>query len=106
MNLEAYLPSLSTTRARHDCESCKLRSLRMFCNLDSPALADFSQIGRKINLLKGAKLFQEDSPSNGVFVICTGQVKLFYTSKEGKTLILKIAVPGDVVGLGAVISGS
>jgi CRP/FNR family transcriptional regulator, cyclic AMP receptor protein len=78
----------------------------MFCNLDSPALADFSQIGRKINLLKGAKLFQEDSPSNGVFVICTGQVKLSCTSKEGKTLILKIAVPGDVVGLGAVISGS
>lgn len=26
--------------------------------------------------------------------------------KEGKTLILKIALPGDVLGLGAVISGS
>jgi CRP/FNR family cyclic AMP-dependent transcriptional regulator len=34
------------------------------------------------------------------------QVKLSCTSKDGKTLILKIAMAGDVLGLGAVISGS
>ncbi len=78
----------------------------MFCNLDEEALSDFSSIGVEVNLLKGAKLFREDEPSNGVFVICTGQVKLSCTSREGKTLILKIAMPGDVLGLGAVISGS
>ena len=38
-------------------------------------------------------------------MICTGQVKLSCTSKEGKTLILKIAKPGEVLGLSAVISG-
>jgi CRP/FNR family transcriptional regulator, cyclic AMP receptor protein len=78
----------------------------MFCNLDTTALADFESIGVQATLPRGAKVFQEDEPSNGVFVICTGQVKLSCTSKEGKTLILKIAMPGDVLGLGAVISGS
>jgi len=78
----------------------------MFCNLDAEALADFESIGVQATLPKGAKLFQEDGPSNGVFVICTGQVKLSCTSREGRTLILKIAMPGDVLGLGAVISGS
>lgn len=97
---------LSTARPVRDCGSCELRSLRMFCNLDEEALSDFSSIGVEVNLLKGAKLFREDEPSNGVFVICTGQVKLSCTSREGKTLILKIAMPGDVLGLGAVISGS
>jgi CRP/FNR family transcriptional regulator, cyclic AMP receptor protein len=78
----------------------------MFCNLDAEALGDFESIGAQVTLPKGAKLFHEDGPSNGVFVICTGQVKLSCTSREGRTLILKIAMPGDVLGLGAVISGS
>jgi CRP/FNR family transcriptional regulator, cyclic AMP receptor protein len=88
------------------CDACELRSLRTFCNLGAEALVDFGSIGVQVTLPKGAKLFQEDRPSNGVFVICTGQVKLSCISREGRTLILKIAMPGDVLGLGAVISGS
>lgn len=57
-------------------------------------------------LARGARLFHEGESSGGVFVVCTGQVKLSCTSKDGKTLILKIAMAGDVLGLGAVISGS
>lgn len=78
----------------------------MFCNLDKAALTDYAAIGTELQFTKGATLFEEGSRSSGVFVVCTGQVKLFCTSKEGKTLILKIAMPGDVLGLGAVISGS
>jgi len=78
----------------------------MFCNLDDRALADFEKIGQQQLLLKGAKLFHEDARGDGVYVICTGQVKLSCTSRQGKTLILKIAVPGDVLGLSAAMSGS
>jgi CRP/FNR family cyclic AMP-dependent transcriptional regulator len=78
----------------------------MFCNLGDEALADFGSIGTQATLPKGTKLFQESGRSNGIFVICTGQVKLSCTSREGRTLILKIALPGDILGLGAVISGS
>jgi CRP/FNR family transcriptional regulator, cyclic AMP receptor protein len=78
----------------------------MFCNLDGAALADYATIGVETSFVRGTTLFNEGGLSDGVFVICTGQVKLFCTSKEGKTLILKIAMPGDVLGLGAVISGS
>jgi len=78
----------------------------MFCNLDEAALADFDAIGVQASFPQGTTLFEEGGASNAVFVICTGQVKLSCTSKEGKTLILKIAMPGDVLGLGAVISGS
>jgi len=91
---------------QRDCGNCELRSLRMFCNLDQAALGDFNAIGVQASLPRGATLFQEDTVSSGVYVICTGQVKLSCTSKDGKTLILKIAMPGDVLGLGAVISGS
>jgi CRP/FNR family cyclic AMP-dependent transcriptional regulator len=88
------------------CIECEHRSLRMFCNLDAGALKDYAAIGRETNFPKGVTLFTESDVSANVFVICTGQVKLYCTSKEGKTLILKIALPGDVLGLVAVISGT
>ena len=59
-----------------------------------------------MTLPKGAVLFNEDDTSHGVLVLCSGQVKLSCSSREGKTLILKIAMAGDVLGLGAVMSGT
>jgi CRP/FNR family transcriptional regulator len=78
----------------------------MFCNLSPDELKDFDRLGTQVRLPKGAVLFHEDEPSQCISVICSGQVKLSCTSREGKTMILKIAVPGDLLGLGAVISGS
>jgi len=97
---------LSRSTAAVRCNDCAHRTHRMFCNLSAVALADFDAIGVQLVLAKGTFLFREHDPGDSVHVICSGQVKLSCTSREGRTLILKIAVPGDVVGLGAVISGS
>ena len=88
------------------CVSCEYRSLRMFCNLSAEELNDLDSIGLQWRLPKGTILFQEGDPSDHVAVICQGQVKLSCSSSEGKVLILKIAGPGDVLGLGAAIAGS
>jgi CRP/FNR family cyclic AMP-dependent transcriptional regulator len=101
------LPTSSPPRPKLlDCINCEYRSLRTFCNLDEAALNDYAKIGVESSYSSGTTLFREGGPSRGVYVICTGQVKLFCNSKEGKTLILKIAMPGDVLGLGAVLSDS
>lgn len=42
----------------------------------------------------------------GIYFLCKGRVKLSATSKEGHTLIFKIAQPGEVLGLNAIISGT
>lgn len=89
----------------HDCSDCEYRSHRMFCNLSPDTLTKFEGIGILEKIPKGTTLFSENDPSSRIWVICTGQVKLSCTSKEGRTLILKIAKPGDVLGLSAVISG-
>jgi len=49
-------------------------------------------------------LFIEGQMPRGVFVLCSGKVKLSTTSREGKTIITKISDAGDVLGLNAVIS--
>ena len=54
----------------------------------------------------GALLFVEGQTPRGVYVLCSGKVKLSTTSKEGKVLILKQAEAGEVLGLSAAISGT
>jgi CRP/FNR family transcriptional regulator len=45
----------------------------------------------------------EKQESRGIFMLCEGQVKLSVSSSEGKTLILRIAKAGEVLGLMAVL---
>jgi CRP/FNR family transcriptional regulator, cyclic AMP receptor protein len=54
----------------------------------------------------GALLFMEKQGPRGVFVLCAGQVKLSISSSTGKTLILRIAKPGEILGLMAAMSDS
>jgi CRP/FNR family cyclic AMP-dependent transcriptional regulator len=53
-----------------------------------------------------AVLFVEGQSPRGVYVLCSGKVKLSTTSREGKVLILKQAEAGEVLGLSAAISGT
>ncbi len=76
----------------------------MFCNLTPEALKDFDSIGMLMGHARGAKLFTEGDAARNVFIMCSGQVKISSTSREGKTMILKIAGPGDVLGLSAVLA--
>ena len=55
---------------------------------------------------RGAVLFAEGQRSRGVYILCEGRAKVFVASAEGKTLVLKIARPGDVLGLNSVLMGN
>jgi CRP/FNR family cyclic AMP-dependent transcriptional regulator len=88
------------------CKNCSDRSLRILCDLSGQARTDFEALGMQMKLPKRAIIFQEDDLCDAVTIVCMGQVKLSCTSREGKTHILKIAVPGDVLGMGAAISNA
>jgi CRP/FNR family cyclic AMP-dependent transcriptional regulator len=100
------MPMNSANRALCDCSHCEFQSMRMFCNLGPSAFAEFDSLGSRTEVESGTKIFEEEAPVDGVFVLCHGRVKLSATSRQGKTLILRIASPGDVLGLGAVLSGA
>ncbi len=88
------------------CQSCKLRASGFFCQLSAPALKDFNAIRSSAMYPPGALLFLEKQDPRGVFVLCAGQVKLSISSSGGKTLILRIAKPGEILGLMATMSNS
>src|SRR3984893_15194990 len=87
------------------CLTCPHKEDRLFCTLPPAALQRLSQITSSATYPKGATLFVEGQPSRGVFILCTGHVKLSTSSADGKTLILRISEPGDLLGLPATISG-
>jgi CRP/FNR family transcriptional regulator, cyclic AMP receptor protein len=98
------MATLHFDHAPKDCLNCEHRHLRMFCNLTREALADYDNIGVLMSHARGAQLFSEGDAVRNVFVICFGQVKISSTSRDGKTMTLKIAGPGDVMGLSAVLA--
>lgn len=100
------MPHRLNLRLPADCQKCGWRPQHMFCNLAPGALADFDSIGDATNVPRGSVLFREGEPGDRVYILREGKVKLSCTSKDGKTLNLRIALAGDVLGLSAIISGS
>ena len=89
-----------------NCVICKLRSDSFFCSLPKTALEAFDKIKYSASYPAGAVLFVEGQSPRGIYMLCKGRVKLSTTSAEGKTLILKIAQPGEVLGMHATVSGT
>src|ERR1700746_666070 len=82
-----------------------MRVEHIFCDLPATALQSFENIKYATAYPKGAVLFVEGQSPRGIFVLCKGRVKFSICSTDGKTLILKIAEPGEVLGLSAAVSG-
>jgi CRP/FNR family cyclic AMP-dependent transcriptional regulator len=87
------------------CIACPHKESRLFCNLGPAALQRLSEITSSATYPKGATLFVEGQVARGVFILCAGHVKLSTSSFDGRTLILRISEPGDLLGLPATISG-
>ncbi len=87
------------------CANCKLKGDGFFCQLANTVLRDFDSIKYTSTYPQGAVLFMEKQAPRGVYVICDGQIKLTISSSEGKTLIMRIAKAGEVLGLTATLFG-
>jgi CRP/FNR family transcriptional regulator len=87
------------------CADCKLREPGFFCDFPEDLLRTFESLKYSTVFPKGAMLFMEGQTPRGVFMLCAGRVKLSSCSSDGKSLITRIAEPGEVLGLSATISG-
>jgi CRP/FNR family cyclic AMP-dependent transcriptional regulator len=91
---------------KDDCKACKNKEAGFFCHLGSAALKEFDAIKSTAIYPKGALLFLEKQDSRGVFLLCEGEVKLSVSSREGKTLIMRIARAGEILGLMATLAAT
>jgi CRP/FNR family cyclic AMP-dependent transcriptional regulator len=86
------------------CIDCSRRGLRLFCNLGDEALKQLDAIAEPVKLPAHAIVYTEQDVASAVFVVCEGQLKLSTVSREGRTMIVKLAVAGDILGLSAVLN--
>lgn len=54
---------------------------------------------------RGSVLFAEGQRPSGIFVLCEGKAKVSIASADGKTFVLRIAEPGELLGLIATLTG-
>jgi CRP/FNR family transcriptional regulator len=86
------------------CLLCKMRNEDFFCSLPPPTLEAFEKIKFPSVLPRASVLFVEGQQPRGIYLLCRGRVKLSVNSSDGKTMILKIAEPGEMLGMHACVS--
>jgi CRP/FNR family transcriptional regulator, cyclic AMP receptor protein len=94
------------TDSARTCESCKLKENGFLCHLSPVAAREFGSIKSSSFYPEGTALFRENEPAQGIFLVCSGKIKLSVSSRGGKTLITQLARPGEILGLSACMSGS
>jgi CRP/FNR family transcriptional regulator, cyclic AMP receptor protein len=77
-----------------------------FCSLTGKASLQLGMISAEVSRARNELLFLEGEASENIFILCSGRVKISISSREGKTAILRIAGPGEILGLSAAMSGT
>jgi CRP/FNR family transcriptional regulator len=88
------------------CLTCDFRPDRLFCDMPAESLRTFDEIKSLTAYPRSTVLFAEGRPVRGIYILCDGRAKLSICSDTGKRLTLRIAGPGEVLGLGAALSNT
>lgn len=99
------MPSPYNIEIQNNCAACARAVERTFCNMSPATMQTLDAIKFTGVYPKGSVLFVDGEEPRGVFILCSGRAKLTTSSSEGKTLIVKIAEPGEVLGASATILG-
>jgi len=99
------MPSPYNIAIQNSCTACTRATEQLFCNMSPEAMKMLDAIKFTSVYPKGSILFVDGEEPRGVFILCSGRAKLTTSSSEGRTLIVKIAEPGEVLGASASILG-
>jgi CRP/FNR family cyclic AMP-dependent transcriptional regulator len=79
---------------------------RFFSDLSEQSIRAINQITRIDERPEAAIVFCEGDRARGVYLLCEGRANVETASSGGKSLILSVALPGDVLGLNAIFAGT
>ncbi len=88
-----------------NCANCRLRGRGYYCQLPGEELRGLAAISYSTVYPENSVLFVEGQMPRGVYILCRGRAKLSMVSSEGKTLILHISEPGEILGLSSCLLG-
>jgi CRP/FNR family transcriptional regulator len=86
------------------CAACTNRRPGWFCSLGSAVLADLELATSTISLPTQASLFTQGEDARCLYMICSGYLKLTAGHSNNRQMIVRVAGPGSMLGLYAVLS--
>lgn len=98
------LNALPTKSLPTTCSICRFPHSEPFADLDPIALAAYKAIGSVSNFPGAETLFREQEQADRVVILYRGHARLSCTSKDGRSMTLRIAAPGHILGLSAALS--
>jgi CRP/FNR family transcriptional regulator, cyclic AMP receptor protein len=75
------------------------------CNSQLSKVHGLNDVKIRKRFGRGSVLFAEGQSAKGIYVLCEGKAKVSITSSEGHTFLLRIAEPGELLGLNATLIG-
>jgi CRP/FNR family transcriptional regulator len=82
-----------------------LRNIALFNNLSEDELKEVTPYLSRLTCKKKDVIFSEGDPSDWLYIVSEGKVKITKLSMEGKEIILEMIHPADFFGVVAVLKG-
>jgi CRP-like cAMP-binding protein len=82
-----------------------LRTTPIFSRLSPDDRQKIAEVAAVKHFSRGDTIFEEDTPSDALYAIASGRVKIFKMMPNGKDVILEVFGPGDPLGAVAVYIG-
>lgn len=88
------------------CQSCRMQEHLLMHQLTPELRKELTAVCFRVLLPAGSTIFREGEEPNGVLILRKGRAKVIMSSEEGRTVILYMAAPGELLGLSSVISAT
>jgi len=89
-----------------NCDWCPYKKNCFYDLLDDKASKKSWRDMRIANRFRsGETIFYEGEKPSGVYVVCTGKVKIYKSSRTGQQLLTRIESPGDLLGHISTLAG-
>jgi CRP/FNR family transcriptional regulator len=98
--------SMIDFHALQHCETCRMQEHLLTSQLTPALRQELNSFAFRVSLPGGSTVFQEGNAANGIFILRKGRAKVAMNSELGRTVILYLAAPGELLGLSSVISGT
>lgn len=93
-----------TQKEAPNCPRCPFRADCFYELIDAKAQKEWIKMRVAHTFRKGDVVFFEGQRPPGLYVVCTGRVKIFKTSRGGQQLLSRIEQAGDLLGHRALLA--
>jgi CRP/FNR family transcriptional regulator, cyclic AMP receptor protein len=92
-------PTPFNLRVVESCYECANRESGLVCKMPQSALRDLNAIRQNAFYPRGVVLYSEGETPRGIYIICSGQIRLTAGAQNGQEVILRVAERGEILGL-------